>query len=146
MSINTRFTSGSYCTFSVNGAEVACNGWSIAMPSGVASTETSASGRFSQNYLTFQNCSGMLATPYDLNNDPLVAPRALYSGNVVTNLKLFLNQSAASAMDGLNWLITQAGISHLAQAVNTRTVIPMMYQWIIVAGAVVYAPNGEIVS
>jgi hypothetical protein len=112
----------------------------------VASTETSASGKFSQNYPTFQNCSGTLATPYDLNNDPLSAPRAMYPGNVLSNIKLFLTQSAASAMNGLCWAISQIIITHMGQAVNTRTVIPSMYAWTIYAGATVTAPGGELVS
>jgi hypothetical protein len=144
--MTTNFTAGNYCTFTVNGSEVACNAWSIVSPTGIASTETSASGKIVQNYPTFQNYSGMLATPYDLANDPLAAPRNLQSGSVVNNLKLYLTQTSASALNGLFWLISQAIITHMAQSVNTRTVIPMMYQWVIYAGATVTAPNGDSIS
>lgn len=97
------YHSGFMSTAAVGTNELSCKKWTVTPQSETYKTKTSRSGVIPQYEGTFQEYRVSIELDFDFANNPFQAPISIAVGTVLTNLYLFLHQSAKSALDGPKW-------------------------------------------
>lgn len=98
------FYAGFYGTAAIGANELAVTRWDVTPIVQTQEFKNSMSGPAVVRQPTFQDVSGTLDLDYDFANDPFASPPAIIVGSILTNLALYLHQSAKNALDGKKWV------------------------------------------
>jgi hypothetical protein len=97
------FHSGFYGTAAVNGTELPIVKWEVQPIVQLTQFRNSRSGGFIIREATFQDCAVEIDVDFDFGNNPFASPLSLTVGTTLSNVRLYLYQSTAGAMDGPFW-------------------------------------------
>ncbi|MGA2584768.1 MAG: hypothetical protein ABSG31_15940 [Tepidisphaeraceae bacterium] len=97
------FYSGFYGTAAVGGNELPIINWEVQPTVELQQFKNSKSGGFIIREATYQDCVVTIQIDYDFGNNPFAAPTTLTAGSTITNVNLYLHQTAPGALNGSYW-------------------------------------------
>lgn len=139
------FHSGINGTATVNGTEPSVIGWDAEPTVEEQNFRNSKTGKFTYKEMTFYDMKGSLKLEEDFDNSIFSAPLTLGVGQVITNLKLYLNVGKVAGSivtPGPFWLIPSANVIGTPQSLEVDGKIVTTINWSGV-GTFTY-PNGYV--
>jgi hypothetical protein len=109
------FHSGSFGTAAVGSNELSITAWEVQPTAQLVQFKNSKSGGYVLREATFKDCSVSIDVDFDFNNNPFQTPYSLQPGTTLTNVQLFLHQSASGSLDGLAWTFTSLVVDSTPQ-------------------------------
>jgi hypothetical protein len=104
--MSSQFYSGVGGTASVGSppVELPITDWEVRPTARITRFRNSKSGPNDLVEANWLNATVMIAVEYDFNSNPFQAPGAIQVGVELTNVKLYLHQSASGQLDGPAWV------------------------------------------
>lgn len=134
------FHAGRFGNAAVNGNPLAIIKWSINPQIKLEEFKNSNSGVIPQREGTFQDADGELTVDFDFANNPFQSPTNLTIGALITNLNLYLRQTALGSLDGPHWIVSNAIIESTPQDLNVDGKIGTNFKWK-ASGGTITAPT-----
>jgi hypothetical protein len=97
------FHSGFYGTAAVGGNELPILNWEVQPTVELQQFKNSRSGGFIIREATFKDCTVSIQLDYDFGNNPFATPFSLTIGSTITNVNLYLHQTAPGSLNGSYW-------------------------------------------
>lgn len=107
--MSNAFHSGKYGTATVNGTEIALIRWEVDPTVDIVRFLNSKTGSYPKREATFYDASVSLVFDYDFDAPSFSAPLLLYPGQIIQS-KLYLRQTAPSALNGTFWQFPKTGL------------------------------------
>ncbi|MGA2233319.1 MAG: hypothetical protein ABSH22_20645 [Tepidisphaeraceae bacterium] len=103
--MSQQFYSGVGGTASVGSppVELPITDWQVRPTAQITRFRNSKTGPYDQVEAAWLNATVTISVEYDFDNNPFQAPAAIQIGTLLTNVKLYLHQSAAGQLDGSAW-------------------------------------------
>jgi hypothetical protein len=103
--MSSQFYSGSGGTASIGSPpiELPITEWEVRPVADITRFRNSKTGPYDVVEATWLNATITLSIEYDFNNNPFQSPTALRIGAQLTNVQLYLHQSASGQLDGSSW-------------------------------------------
>jgi hypothetical protein len=112
------FHSGSFGTAALGTNELSVTSWSVQPTAQLTEFKNSKSGGYVLREATFKDCSVSIDVDFDFGNNPFQTPYSIAPGSTLTNVKLFLYQSAAGQLDGLAWTFSSLVVDSAPQSLQ----------------------------
>jgi hypothetical protein len=97
------FHSGAFGTAALGTNELSVTGWAVQPTAQLVEFKNSKSGGYVLREATFKDCTVSIDVDFDFGNNPFQTPYSIQPGTTLTNVMLYLYQSAAGALNGLAW-------------------------------------------
>jgi hypothetical protein len=104
--MSSQFYSGVGGTVSVGSpaVELPITDWEVRPSAQITRFRNSLTGPYDVVEANWLSAAVTISIEYDFNNNPFQAPAAIQIGTLLTNVKLYLHQSAPGQLDGSAWV------------------------------------------
>jgi hypothetical protein len=109
------FHSGNFGTAALGTNELSITSWDVQPTAQLVEFKNSKSGGFVLREATFKDCSVTIEVDFDFGNNPFQSPFSIQPGTTLSNVNLYLHQSAAGLLDGLAWAFTSLVVDSTPQ-------------------------------
>jgi hypothetical protein len=112
------FYSGFLGTGSIGTNEFSTTKWSVNPTAKLVPFRNSKSGGYTIYQSTFKDADVTIETDYDFGNDIFAAPYGIFPGVTLTNVNLYLHQTASGQLNGPVWNFTNIVVSASPQSLD----------------------------
>lgn len=106
-------------TVTINGTELALTRWSVNPSATIVAFMNSKTGKFAKKQSTFEDCDFSFSIDYDDAANAFAAPLTLAPGQTITQVKLFLDNTAVGLPpNGEYWHFPSAIIQRTPQTLE----------------------------
>jgi len=118
------YHSGFMSTAAIGTNELSTKKWTVTPTSETYKTKNSRSGPIPQYEGTFQEYRVSIELDHDFANSPFQAPISIAVGTVLTNLYLYVHQSAKGSLDGPKWSFSSFYVETTPQSAEVAGGVP----------------------